>query len=57
MSRNPPALVEGRFKVAEELGLGVEINENLLEKYRVDAIAGAYLDGERKNWFPIKPAY
>jgi hypothetical protein len=28
-----------------------------LERYRVDGIAGAYLDTSRKDWFPIKPAY
>ncbi len=27
------------------------------EKYRVDGIVGAYLDSERRDWFPVKPAY
>lgn|GEM_PF-5295925 len=38
-------------------GLGVEIDESSLEKYRVDSIVGAYLDKARPDWFPVKPAY
>lgn len=57
ISPNAPKLTDGRFEVPEEPGLGVEIDEGLIDKYRVDGIAGAYLDKERKDWFPVKPAY
>lgn len=57
ISPNPPVLADGRFQVPEGPGLGVEIDETALETYRVDGIAGAYLDKERKDWFPVKPAY
>lgn len=57
IARNPPALRDGRFLVPEGPGLDVDIDEGLLGKYRVDGIAGAYLDTARKDWFPVKPAY
>jgi glucarate dehydratase len=57
ISPNPPVLADGRFQVPEGPGLGVEIDESALETYRVDGIAGAYLDEQRKDWFPVKPAY
>ena len=57
ISPNPPALGDGRFAVPEGPGLGVEIDETALEKYRVDGIVGAYLDKARPDWFPVKPAY
>lgn len=57
ISPNPPALKKGRFQVPEGPGLGVEVDVGELEKYRVTCIAGAYLDTERKDWFPVKPAY
>jgi L-alanine-DL-glutamate epimerase-like enolase superfamily enzyme len=57
ISPNPPALKDGRFAVPEGPGLGVEIDEAALEKYRVESIVGAYLDKERPDWFPVKPAY
>lgn len=57
ISPNAPRLIDGRFEVPEEPGLGVEIDQELIDRYRVDGIAGAYLDKERKDWFPVKPAY
>ena len=57
VGRNPPVLDGARFQIPEEPGLGVEIDERLLDRYRVDAIDGAYLDTQRKDWFPVKPAY
>lgn len=57
ISPNPPVLKDGRFQVPERPGLGVEVDIEMLEKYRVPGIAGAYLDTERKDWFPVKPAY
>ncbi len=57
IATNTPKLAGGRFEVPEEPGLGVAVKEDLIERYRVDGIAGAYLDKERKDWFPVKPAY
>ena len=57
ISPNPPVLKDGRFAVPEGPGLGVDIDETVLEKYRVDGIVGAYLDKARPDWFPVKPAY
>ena len=57
ISPNPPILEAGRFQVPEAPGLGVDVDIEKLEKYRVPGIAGAYLDTERKDWFPVKPAY
>lgn len=55
--RNPPVLRDGSYEVPMEPGLGVEVDEAALEKYRVSDIAGAYLDPARPHWFPTKPAY
>ncbi|CDZ32961.1 Mandelate racemase/muconate lactonizing enzyme family protein [Neorhizobium galegae bv. officinalis] len=57
VSPNPPVLKDGRFQVPEGPGLGVQVDVEMLEKYQVDGIAGAYLDTARKDWFPVKPAY
>lgn len=57
ISSNPPVLKDGRFRVPEGPGLGVDVDVEQLEKYCVTGIAGAYLDSERKDWFPVKPAY
>lgn len=57
ISPNPPALNAGRFVIPEGPGLGVDVDVSALERYRVDGIAGAYLDTSRKDWFPTKPAY
>lgn len=55
--RNPPLLQDGAFRVPTEPGLGVDVDEAALERYRVDAISGAYLDPARPGWFPTKPAF
>ena len=57
ISPNPPALRDGHFAVPEGPGLGVEVDEAALDRYRVDGIVGAYLDKARPDWFPVKPAY
>lgn len=57
ISPAPAPLANGRFAVPEAPGLGVEIDVAQLERYKVDRIAGAYLDAARKDWFPVKPAY
>lgn len=55
--RNPPVLQGGAFLVPSEPGLGVDVDEGALERYRVEAISGAYLDPARPGWFPTKPAF
>jgi L-alanine-DL-glutamate epimerase-like enolase superfamily enzyme len=57
ISPNAPVLKGGRFEVPQGPGLGVAIDEAAIERYRVDSIAGAYLDKARPDWFPVKPAY
>jgi L-rhamnonate dehydratase len=54
---NPPVLAGGTFEVPMGPGLGVDVDLDALERYRVDEIAGAYLDPARPGWFPTKPAY
>jgi glucarate dehydratase len=51
------AIEGGRLAVPTGPGLGVEVNPAQLERYRVERIAGAYLDPERPGWFPTKPSY
>ena len=48
---------DGCLPVPTAPGLGVEVDRAQLERYRVDAITGAYLDPRRPGWFPTKPAY
>jgi len=55
--RNPPVLKEGAYEVPMGPGLGVEVDEATVEKYRVSDIVGAYLDPAKPGWFPVKPAY
>ena len=52
-----PRFADGAFAVPQAPGLGVTPDVELLDRYRVDAIAGAYLDAGRPGWFPVKPAY
>ncbi len=52
-----PRLADGGFTVSDAPGLGVTPDIDLLERYRVSRIEGAYLDPARRDWFPVKPAY
>ena len=52
-----PRLKNGRFTVPDRPGLGVEPDMALIERYVVDGIKGAYLDPDKPDWFPTKPAY
>ena len=52
-----PELIEGAFVVPAAPGLGVTPDEAMLDRYRVSAIEGAYLDAGRPGWFPVKPSY
>jgi glucarate dehydratase len=51
------AISDGALTVPTAPGLGVEVDIDAVERYRVDAITGAYLDPRRPGWFPMKPAY
>lgn len=57
ISHDPIPLVDGSFTVSDQPGLGVEVDEEMVEKYRVGSIVGAYLDPAKPGWFPLKPAY
>lgn len=57
IAENGPRLVDGGFAVPTGPGLGVDPVLALLERHRVSTITGAYLDPERPDWFPVKPAY
>ena len=52
-----PAMVDGGFDVPEASGLGCTPDLDLVERYRVPRIEGAYLDPARPGWFPVKPDY
>ena len=52
-----PPLEGGHFAVPTRPGLGVTPDPDLIERYRVGRIEGAYLDPARPGWFPMKPAY
>ncbi|MES2054731.1 MAG: mandelate racemase/muconate lactonizing enzyme family protein [Pseudomonadota bacterium] len=54
---NPVPLIDGAFSVPEAPGLGVDPDIDLIERYQVDGISGAYLDEARPGWFPSKPEY
>lgn len=57
ISREPIPLRDGRYEVSDAPGLGVTVDEDLVETFRVDSIVGAYLDPANPGWFPTKPAY
>jgi glucarate dehydratase len=57
ISPAPPTMLSGRLQVPDAPGLGVEVDEDAVRRYAVDGIVGAYLDSERQDWFPVKPAY
>lgn len=57
IAHDPPTLADGSFAVPEAPGLGVEVDEALVEALAVDRIRGAYLDPAKPGWFPVKPAY
>lgn len=54
---HPPRLTQGAFALPEQPGLGVQVDVQKIEALTVQTIEGAYLDRERSNWFPVKPAY
>jgi len=57
ISREPVLLADGHYAAIDRPGLGVEVDEELIERYRVADIQGAYLDPANPGWFPTKPAY
>jgi glucarate dehydratase len=52
-----PRLEGGAFIVSDAPGLGVSPDPDLLDRYAVSGIEGAYLDSARPDWFPVKPQY
>lgn len=54
---SPSPLDGGSFAVPDAPGLGIDVDETLIERHTVTAIEGAYLDESRPGWFPVKPAY
>jgi glucarate dehydratase len=57
ISRNPIPLMDGAYALSDAPGLGVDVDEELVQRYRVQDIRGAYLDPANPGWFPVKPAY
>ncbi len=57
IAKNPPVVVDGCLSASDNIGLGVDIDFEKIEKYAVDHIKGAYLDASRPTWFTEKPAY
>lgn len=53
----PPQPIDGAFAVPTGPGLGVTPDFDKFERYKADAIKGAYLDAARPGWFSTKPAY
>ena len=53
----PPQPRDGAFDIPDGPGLGVSVDLAQIERYRTDAIRGAYLDASRPGWFSTKPAY
>jgi glucarate dehydratase len=57
IAMDTPRLENGSFYVPAGPGLGVTPDKDLLEKYKVKSIEGAYLDANRPGWYPVKPSY
>jgi len=47
----------GRMQVPEGAGLGMELDEEKLQRFKTDVINNPYLDPSRSRWFPEKPQY
>ncbi len=57
ISQQPFVIERGTLAVRDAPGLGVDVDLELVARYEVDDIRGAYLDPRRPGWFPTKPAY
>lgn len=57
IARDPPPLKDGAFALPDAPGLGVEVDDQAINRFKVDGISGAYLDENRPDWFPTKPMY
>jgi len=57
IAAKPFAIDQGLLTVPDAPGLGVDVDLDLVAKYEVQDITGAYLDPRRPGWFPVKPAY
>ena len=56
IAHDTPTLRSGFFKAIDRPGLGVSVQEEKVDSFRVDAITSACLDRERPDWFPVKPS-
>jgi glucarate dehydratase len=50
-------IIDGGMKVPTGPGLGVEVDLDRLEAFRIKDVPLAYLDDQRPGWFTVKPAY
>jgi L-alanine-DL-glutamate epimerase-like enolase superfamily enzyme len=57
ITASPFVIDGGALEVPHGPGLGVSVDPELVAKYEVNDIRGAYLDPSRPGWFPVKPAY
>jgi len=57
ISPQPFVIDRGHLTVPDGPGLGVTVDPELVARYEVNDITGAYLDPRRPGWFPTKPAY
>jgi L-rhamnonate dehydratase len=57
ITQTPFVIQNGQIAVPEQPGLGVSVDLDLVERYRVGSVPQAYLDQRRPEWFPTKPAY
>lgn len=55
--KDPPKVIDGRFTLLTEPGLGVTPDFELLDTHRAEHIQDPYLDRRRPGWFSTKPAY
>jgi hypothetical protein len=53
----PHIYENGRMQVPQKVGLGMQLNEAKLAKYKAETIREPYLDPAKPDWFPAKPQY
>lgn len=53
----PYQLQRGHLTIPEGHGLGVNLDQKKLKKFRTEQIGQPYLDVDRPDWFPTKPQY
>lgn len=53
----PHTCAGGAMRPPQGPGLGMQLDPRKLAHYQTDAIRDAYLDPDRRDWFPAKPQY